>query len=322
MRRNCHDRSNAGFTLVEMLVTICVFALAGGLIFFFLNSGMTLYAKNTAVNASHQKSRASLDKMLSNIHDAVSVPQLVGFDTVNRNFTPLAPPGTGPAVGVSFQQFDAGPFLLWTGANVPASQTYVVITVPATTPPPLPSSTDASGLRFNIPSHKVELDVISIGAIGNYRVINFGDTPVGTAEEIAAGKLKIVTKADGSGNGNGNLNNTSNIIGFTTRRVTYAVMGGNVSGNTTVNAELRYYPTNNCKPLECKAPDCYMIAGNIAYTTTSPPFKILFNQQGGADFRSIGKVDLSTVPPNRGYLAVNMGISSSLPFRSNLTVYQ
>jgi hypothetical protein len=321
MGRNCHDRSKAGFTLVEILVTLCVFTLAGGLIFFFLNSGMTLYAKNTAVNASHQKTRSSLDKMLSNINDAVSIPQLVDFDAVGRNFIPLAAPGTGPAVGVSFQQFDAGPFLLWTGGNVPASQTFVIIAVPATNPPTLPATTNTTGLRFNIPSHKVELDVTSIGVIGNFRVINFA-TPVGTAEEAAAGKVKIITKADGSGNGNGNLNNTSNIIGFTTRRVTYAVMGGNASGTSTVNAELRYYPTNNCQPLVCQRPDCYTIAGNITYTTASPPFKILFNQQGGADFRSVATVDLSAVPPNRGYLAVNMGISSKLPFRSDLTVYQ
>jgi hypothetical protein len=69
-------------------------------------------------------------------------------------------------------------------------------------------------------------------------------------------------------------------------------------------------------------PTYKVIARNV---TTQAPFQILFNAQGGADFRSVAAVNLSTAEPqysNRGYAAVNMFINSYIPFRSRLTVTQ
>lgn len=278
----------AAFTLVETMIAVGIFVAAGGLIFAFLNTGMILYAKNTAVNAAHQQARSGVDEMLANIHASVSIPQLV-----DTNLTPIAAPGIGPAAGVDFQKFEIGPCLLWTGASVSASQKYVVISQPAPPNDTLPTS--VVGLRFCVPSHKVEQDVASIQDAGSYWIINF-EKPMGA---------DIVTKADGTGNGNGNNDGTSNIIGFFTRRSTYAV----------VSNELRFFPTNSVS-------DYRVIARNVNATT---PFQILFNQNGGTDLRSVGAVNLTTTDSlysKRGFAAVNMFINSYIPFRSKLTVYQ
>jgi prepilin-type N-terminal cleavage/methylation domain-containing protein len=285
--KTCARGRNHGFTLVEMMITTSIAVLCGGMVFLFLNTGMTLYAKNTAVNVAHQQARAGVDQMLANIHAAVSIPQLV-----DGNLTPLPPPGTGPAVGVNFQRYEAGPFLLWMGGNVPADQTWVAVYAKNWS---LPQNT--TSLRFNLPSHDVELDISSITTFGDYKIINFA-TPIGK---------EIVVKDDGSGNGKGNwpVVSTSNVSAFITRRVSYAVVGG----------ELRYYPTNDLTSYKVMARD----------VTSPSPFKILLNEQGGADFRSIAAVDLSTAEPqfsNRGYAATNMFINSYIPFRSRLTNIQ
>jgi prepilin-type N-terminal cleavage/methylation domain-containing protein len=295
MNRPSDHQQASGFSLVELMITSAVFALTGGLVFIFLNSGMTLYAKNTAVNAAHQQARSAADQMLANIHAAVSIPQLVD-DTL----TPLPPPGTGPAAGINFQKFDSGPYVLWTGQNVLSTQNWVSVFAPN-----LDASQNVTGMRLNIPSHQVEMDIQSITAFGNYRVFTFA-AAVGT---------NIIVSADGSGNGNGNGDGTSNIIGFITRRVSYAIAGA------SPNYELRYYPTNNLQTFR-------VIARNVTSTTAGQaptPFRVLFNQAGGADFRSVAAVNLSTAEPQyskRGYAAVNMFIDSCIPFRSRLTISQ
>jgi prepilin-type N-terminal cleavage/methylation domain-containing protein len=297
MKKPSNHQRTAGFTLVELMITSAVFALAGGLVFMFLNSGMTLYAKNTAVNAAHQQARSAVDQMLANIHAAVSIPQLV-----DENLTPLPPPGTGPAAGINFQKFDSGPFLLLNGQNVPSTQTWVSIFAPN-----LDASQNVNGMRFNIPSHQVEMDIQSITAVGNFRVIGFASA-VGT-------NIIVNNNGNTNGNGNGNGDGTSNIIGFVTRRVSYAIAG------TSPYYELRYYPTNNLQTFR-------VIARNVTSPTAGQaptPFKVLFNQAGGADFRSVAAVDLSTAEPQysqRGYAAVNMFIDSCIPFRSRLTINQ
>ncbi len=80
------------------------------MVFLVLNTGMVLYAKNTAVNSAHQQARAGVDQMLTNLHNSVSIPQLT-----DANLVPLTDvvDGSGqptPAAGISFQTFDAGPF--------------------------------------------------------------------------------------------------------------------------------------------------------------------------------------------------------------------
>jgi len=74
-----------GFTLVEMLVTIAVTTVVGGMVFLILNSGMVLYAKNTAVNSAHQQARSGVDQMLTRGAEAVSLVTSLGLEkAMNR----------------------------------------------------------------------------------------------------------------------------------------------------------------------------------------------------------------------------------------------
>ena len=103
-------RSARGFTLPELIISMGIMTIVGLMIFLVLNSGMVLYAKNTAVNTAHQQARAGVDQMLQNIHSSVSIPQLV-----DSNLQPITTiiDGSGNPVqapGISFQSFAAGPF--------------------------------------------------------------------------------------------------------------------------------------------------------------------------------------------------------------------
>lgn len=262
-----------GFTIVETMITIGITTIVGGMIFLVLSSGLNLYAKNTAVNAAHQQARTGVDQLLQNIHGAVSIPQLV-----NASLTPIPPPGTGPAAGINFQRFEAGPFPVTASAT--ASATSLVVASGSFAP--------SSTTRLNIAAHKIELDVISSTDLGGgKRRYNF------------AGPIGVDVNVDGNGE-------TGFIIpAFMTFRASYAVIG----------SELRYFPTNNLNNYK-------VIARNISSAT---PFLIPTLSSGSLQNKYVAAINISTVEPqfsNRGYAAVNMFISSLIPFRSRMTTYQ
>ena len=197
--------------------------------------------------------------------------------------TPLPAPGTGPSAGISFQRFEAGPFPVV--ANATATDTSIVLQSVSYVPGPVS--------RLNIPPHNIELDIVSSTQLSaNKRQFNFA-TPIGTAITI-------------SGNGlEGGPGTTYVITAFMTTRVSYAVIG----------TQLRYYPTSNLNSYK-------VITRNI---TSATPFSIPLLPNGGLQNRFVAAVNLSTVEPqfaNRGYAAVNMFISSLIPFRCRLTNLQ
>ena len=53
-----------------------VMAILGIVFLNVLNSGMILYAKNTAVNSAHEEGRQGVNRFTRDLHAAVSVPQL------------------------------------------------------------------------------------------------------------------------------------------------------------------------------------------------------------------------------------------------------
>src|SRR5438105_15735532 len=75
--KNLHMKklSNSGFTVAEMAVATAVMAILGIVVFNVLNSGMTLYAKNRAVNSAHQEAREGISGLTRAIHAAGPVPQ-------------------------------------------------------------------------------------------------------------------------------------------------------------------------------------------------------------------------------------------------------
>ncbi|MEP6809130.1 MAG: type II secretion system protein [Chthoniobacterales bacterium] len=62
----------AGFTLVEMLVTTSLIGVLGVIVFSVLNVGTILGAKNTATNTAHQQARVALLQMTKNLHSSAS----------------------------------------------------------------------------------------------------------------------------------------------------------------------------------------------------------------------------------------------------------
>src|SRR2546430_8372288 len=65
-----------GFTSAEMVVSTMIMAILGIVFLNVLNSGMILYAKNTAVNSAHEKGREGGTPLTRDLYPAISVPQL------------------------------------------------------------------------------------------------------------------------------------------------------------------------------------------------------------------------------------------------------
>jgi hypothetical protein len=127
------QRHFAAFTLPEMGVAVGVLGLLGLVFFQVLNSGMVLYAKNTAVNVAHDEARQGILRLTRDIHAAVSVPQLrdANFSaTMNVTDTfsvvPSEPSGgvARMAAGVSFQNIYSGPHYIY---KDPATPTMIQI---------------------------------------------------------------------------------------------------------------------------------------------------------------------------------------------------
>jgi hypothetical protein len=156
--------------------------------------------------------------------------------------------------------------------------------------------------RLNIPSHNIELNIVSSTSLGgNKRRYTFSQ-PVGTDVTIWSGGDEDDPDA------------TFIISAFMTYRCSYAVIG----------TELRYYPNNNLANYK-------VIARNITSATpftipptpgaTPPPI----GMPSAPRNRYVAAVNISTVEPQfteRGYAAVNMFISSLVPFRCRLTTKQ
>lgn len=295
LHRSSRSARTGAFTLAETVITAAVFALVGGMVFLILNAGMILYAKNTAVNSAHQQARTGIDQMLANIHAAVSIPQLVSIQ--NARMVPMAPPGLGPAAGLIFQRFDGGPFTV--AANANASDDSVDVNVPNYVPKPI--------MRFNIPTHDIEAN---IGSAANPK---WKSSTVWTVDFVDdAGNPQPIGRDI-------NVDATHPVIGFTTYRVGYLVVGQNLA-NGTFLGELRYYPILDLQDTDINTAKNYrVIARNI---TSEMPFKVLLNATGGVDNRSIAAIQLCTAEPqysSRGFAAVNMFINSFIPFRTKLT---
>ena len=109
----------AGFTLAEMMIGLLCFVVIGGVIFLLLNSGMILYAKNMSVNTAHEDTRRAVNRLLRDIHAAVSVPQLI--DGINADGTlQVHTSNTTAAAGVS--TIEANPHLATPLMNRPRSK--------------------------------------------------------------------------------------------------------------------------------------------------------------------------------------------------------
>ncbi len=197
---------NAAFTLVEMSIATGAITLTGLVIFLVLNSGFILSSKNTAVNVAHQQARSALLQLEQDLHNAVSLPQLV-------DATRTVVSGQGPSAGVSFQVFDSDLGQCKIGASAAANQNVIIVTLNSATPLP------TAGEILIIPTHQIEISIASVSVAAK------------TATLTLASNLPVpVTTSQGPTN--------YNIICFFTKRVSYVAANGQLtyySGATTSN---------------------------------------------------------------------------------------
>jgi type II secretory pathway pseudopilin PulG len=195
-------RRRRGITLIETLVATSAMAIMGVIVFYLLNAGVILFAKNTAVNVAHQQARVAVLTMEQDLHSAISIPQLVD---ANRN--PLPSGSTLPAAGISFQMFSEGPFEVVAAAN--ALQNQIKVNSQGYKP--------KVGQRFNLPLHQVELEITGVSGMGsNNCVLTLASPlprPIDTSLDDAGTLVPVI------------------VTGFTSERYTYLVKNG----------ELRYF---------------------------------------------------------------------------------
>jgi hypothetical protein len=154
MRRS--NATIAGYTLGEMVVAAGVLCMLGLVFFAVLNSGMILYAKNTAVNSAHEEARDGINRLTRDIHASISVPQLRDTNYNSVSSTPVSATGAAPmAAGISFQNVVLGPQYIW---KDPANNKIMVRGTPNS------SDSPTAGMHLVSPLFGVEDDIISVTA--------------------------------------------------------------------------------------------------------------------------------------------------------------
>jgi hypothetical protein len=350
--------SNRGFTSAEMAIATAVMAILGIVVFNVLNSGMILYAKNTAVNSAHEEAREGINRLTRDIHAAISVPQLRNSShdttyTVNGSFAVVssAPVSGVPptAAGVSFQNVVAGsPDYVWQDPN---NANLIMIKDPGDKPSP--------GMRLIVPFWGIEDDISKVTATGttnhsNVFLMNGGDTTV-------------ASKARKFGQGTYTGWVSPYAITYYTERILYVVENGTYvadaqgpwiySGGQYVaytsgtmqryryeNGELNVYRQRYSSPSGqggyfywCPLSvtgeggnDTQWYQNGVKRTTvaryiSSPqPFYIPLNSGGTPDTKYVG-VNLTARDPsssNRGYLATASLLNTQIDYRSRICLYQ
>ena len=223
----------SAFTIIELLMASAVVAIIGSIAYIMLNTGMVLFAKNTAINMAHQQARVAVIQMENDIHCSVSLPQLV-----DTNRVPV-PPVNGaypPSAGISFQLFAAGPFKVTQAASAGSSQVTLE----------LGSYQAKAGQRLIIPTHQIEIDLATDCPGSGSRAVTLA-APIGNA--IA---LQLPDEAFG------NAMRPVDVVGFITDRVTYIVQSG----------ELRYYGRRTSSQYNVMATD---ITSATPFSTPTTP---------------------------------------------------
>jgi type II secretory pathway pseudopilin PulG len=185
-------RRRRGFTLVEIVVAAAAMMMVFAVMYALLTFGITLFAKNVAVNMAHQQARNGLMRVTRDLHQAVSIPRLV-----DDKLQPVTT--AGAAAGITFQIVVNGPFRV---INDPASPS--LIHVATTNPKPV---APAVGDHMVVLDHDVEADITKITATGigsNHWNVFLNNNS----------ERRIITKGD------------SYVVCYITRRIGYVVANG------------------------------------------------------------------------------------------------
>jgi hypothetical protein len=318
-----------GFTVAEMVVSTMVMAILGLVFFNVLNSGVVLYAKNTAVNKAHEEARAGIIRLTRDIHASVSVPQLRNA-TVDANYTvassfgvvsstPVA--GVAPtAAGVSFQTVTVGnPNYVWKDNN---DNTKIMIKDNPYPPTP--------GMRLIVPFWGIEDDIVKVAGSGN------SHSNVWTAN---AQETVVVKKAPIFAGGN------AYAITYFTDRALYVVENGTYiadsqGGWILSGGNYVAYTSGAMQRYRFEGGELHLYkqryggnSGNLywqyiatvaRYISTPQPFYVPLNSGGSPDAKYVG-VKLSARDPsssNRGYLATASLLDTKIDYRSRICFFQ
>jgi type II secretory pathway pseudopilin PulG len=187
-RHHSKPLRRAAYTLVEMLVSTSVSALAGGGIYLAVNSGLNLFAKNTSVNVAHQQLLRAVQRITKDAHLCVATPQLLD--------NTLAVTNTTPAAGISLQVLWQRPFKITTGAAGGTKK--ITIDTGSTGTPPGPRPT--AGQRIFLPGNdNTEEDITLVAANGTnaaYSDVTFQNNVWKTIGANTAGYDRPVLIAD------------------------------------------------------------------------------------------------------------------------------
>ena len=330
-----HNRSSqGGFTSAEMVVSAMVMAILGIVFLNVLNSGMILYAKNTAVNSAHQEARDGLNRLTRDIHASVSVPQLRNATTDTNHTTAgsfsvvSSTPVNGAAptaAGVSFQDVLPGsPDYVW---QDPGNVNLILIKDPGDVP--------QAGMRLIVPFWGVEDDITKVAAAG---VSGHSNIFLSSGADVTiAGKARKYGSSFAT---------SPYAITYYTERMLYVVEGGSyiadakgsfnlVSGQyvavTAGTGQYRYeagqlnlYKQRNSSPGN-NGYFYWSKVATVARNISSPqPFYVPLNSGGTADTKYVG-VSLSTrdsKTSNRGYISSASFIDTKIDYRSRICLYQ
>lgn len=315
-------KSRAAFTLAELMVAIGVLGLLGLVVFQVLQAGLTLSAKNTAVNAAHEEGRQGILRMTRDIHASISVPQLrdTSFAVVSSTPAPNAAASATPptAAGVSFQNIASGPNFLWKDPS-PNSNSPIMIRDGGTQP--------ELGMRLIVPFWGIEDTITKV--TGASQATHSNIWTANAQEQILGNKSPF-------------FGGSTYALTYYTNRVMYLVQNGRYvadsKGDFTLsggvyqqvtpgtgqyryeNGELHYYVqryANNAVSWQDKA--------TVArYLSTPRPFSVPLNRYGSSNNKYVS-VALSARDPrssNRGYIATAALLNTEIDYRSRLTIYQ
>lgn len=287
----------SGFTLVEMMVSVGGVALVGICVFLILQTGMVLYAKNTAENIAHDQARIAINRLLHDIHRAVSIPQLGHMVTAPADMTTLpagswkaygttkafyADSGAGPSAGFSVQIFgsatdpNGGPFQM---KNDPGNPDLIMIESGTTSP--------YVGQHIIFPYYNIEGDVYKLTSTGanHFNVWIDGDKQT---------RIKVKKGV--------------NVICYYTTRFAYVVEGNNLNFYSTAPP-----PVGTSWPVT--------VSRNVVNPTTAGAAPVPFTQ---ATTQYLG-INLSTQDDrysNRNFKCVNTLLAGSVPIRAQLSLSQ